>query len=142
MFKDKTVIVTGGSEGVGAAAARKFAEAGANLLLVARSKKNLESIAEELRDKTIVKVLEKTDAFRRPGRFEKFLLTCEADARGRTGLEDRPYPQANLLRKAQAAAAAVDAGEIAKQTEPKKIPDAIRKARVRAVREVVTSSGG
>ena len=34
IFNDKTVIVTGGSEGVGAAAARKFAEAGANLMLV------------------------------------------------------------------------------------------------------------
>ncbi len=50
IFKDKTVIVTGGSEGVGAAAARKFADAGANLMLVARSKKNLEAIATELRE--------------------------------------------------------------------------------------------
>jgi short-subunit dehydrogenase len=56
IFKDKTVIITGGSEGVGAAAARKFADAGANLMLVARSKKNLEAIAEELRDKTRVEV--------------------------------------------------------------------------------------
>ncbi len=54
IFKDKTVIITGGSEGVGAAAARMFAEAGANLLLVARGKKNLDIIAEELRDKTRV----------------------------------------------------------------------------------------
>jgi short-subunit dehydrogenase len=54
IFNGKTVIVTGGSEGVGAAAARKFAEAGANLMLVARGKKKLESIAEELRDKTRV----------------------------------------------------------------------------------------
>lgn len=56
IFKDKTVIVTGGSEGVGAAAARQFAEAGANLLLVARSKKNLESLATELRDKSRVEI--------------------------------------------------------------------------------------
>ena len=56
IFKDKTVIVTGGSEGVGAAAARLFAEAGANLMLVARSKKNLENIAEQLRHKTRVEV--------------------------------------------------------------------------------------
>lgn len=56
IFKDKTVIITGGSEGVGAAAARKFADAGANLLLVARNKKNLEAIAEELRDKTRVEI--------------------------------------------------------------------------------------
>ena len=56
IFNNKTVVLTGGSEGVGAAAARMFAEAGANLMLVARSKKNLEAIAEELRDKTQVEV--------------------------------------------------------------------------------------
>ena len=64
IFKDKTVIITGGSEGVGAATARLFADAGANLMLVARSKKNLESIAAELRDKTRVEifVMDVTDA--------------------------------------------------------------------------------
>jgi hypothetical protein len=56
-FKDKTVIITGGSEGVGAATARKFADSGANLLLVARGKKNLEVIAEELRSKTRVEIM-------------------------------------------------------------------------------------
>lgn len=56
IFKDKTVIVTGGSEGVGAATARKFAAAGANLVLVARNKRNLEAIAEELRDMTRVEI--------------------------------------------------------------------------------------
>jgi len=56
IFKDKTVIVTGGSEGVGAAAARLFSEAGANLMLVARNRKNLEAIAAELRDKARVSV--------------------------------------------------------------------------------------
>lgn len=56
IFKDKTVIITGGSEGVGAATARLFAEAGANLLLVARNKKNLETIAAELRDKSRVEI--------------------------------------------------------------------------------------
>lgn len=56
-FKDKTVIITGGSEGVGAATARKFAEYGANLVLVARSKRNLDRIAEELRGKTRVETV-------------------------------------------------------------------------------------
>ncbi len=56
IFKDKTVIITGGSEGVGAAAARLFAQAGANLMLVARNRKNLESIAAELRDRTRVEI--------------------------------------------------------------------------------------
>jgi short-subunit dehydrogenase len=53
-FKGKTVVITGGSEGCGAATARKFAMLGANLVLVARNKKNLERIAEELRPRTKV----------------------------------------------------------------------------------------
>ena len=56
-FKDKTVIITGGSEGVGAATARKFADSGANLLLVARGKKKLELIADELRSRTRVEIM-------------------------------------------------------------------------------------
>jgi short-subunit dehydrogenase len=55
-FKDKTVIITGGSEGVGAATARAFASAGANLVLVARRKRKLEIIADELRGKTRVEI--------------------------------------------------------------------------------------
>ena len=64
IFKDKTVVVTGGSEGIGAATAHLFAEAGANLVLVARNKKNLESIADDLRDKTKVAIfpMDVTDA--------------------------------------------------------------------------------
>ena len=56
IFNGKTVIVTGASEGVGAATARLFADAGANLMLVARGKKKLEAIADELRDKTKVEI--------------------------------------------------------------------------------------
>lgn len=63
--------------------------------------------AEEIRSDTLLKLLESTDAFRRPERFELFLLACEADHRGRTGLEDTPFPQADYLRKAFAAARAV-----------------------------------
>lgn len=96
--------------------------------------------ALELRDKTILKVLEKTDAFRRPERFEQFLLACESDARGRTGLENRRYPQADFLRGAFAAAAAVDSGAIAKQHEGAKIPAAIKKARQGAIREYQAAS--
>jgi tRNA nucleotidyltransferase (CCA-adding enzyme) len=62
--------------------------------------------ALELRPSTVLELLEHLDAFRRAERFAEFLLACEADIRGRTGLETRPYPQANYLRAAQAAAAA------------------------------------
>lgn len=56
-FRDKTVIVTGGSEGVGAATARRFAAAGANLVLVARGKRKLEEIAEQLRPTSRVQIV-------------------------------------------------------------------------------------
>jgi tRNA nucleotidyltransferase (CCA-adding enzyme) len=64
--------------------------------------------ADELRPATVLKLLLAADAFRRKERFEQFLLACEADFLGRLGMEDRPYPQAGLLRRALAAAAAVD----------------------------------
>jgi tRNA nucleotidyltransferase (CCA-adding enzyme) len=64
--------------------------------------------ALELKPATILKVLQSNDAFRRPERFEQFLVCCEADARGRTGFEAREYPQADLFRKALCAAQAVD----------------------------------
>ena len=92
--------------------------------------------ALELRDKTIVKVLERTDAFRRPERFEQFLQACEADARGRTGFEDRDYPQADLFRQAYQAAATVDSGAIAQQHQGDEIAEAIRRARIAAVAQI------
>ena len=65
--------------------------------------------AMELRGRTILKLLNATGALRQPERFEAFLLACEADARGRLGLEDRPYPQADYLRHALAIAGDVTA---------------------------------
>jgi len=63
--------------------------------------------AAELRPATVFQLLEDTDAFRRPERFAELLRACEADARGRSGRESLPYPQADYLRVAHAVAAAV-----------------------------------
>jgi len=49
--------------------------------------------ADELRPDTLLRKLTLLDAWRRPERFADFLTACEADARGRTGLEDRDYWQ-------------------------------------------------
>ena len=51
--------------------------------------------------------MERADAFRRPERFAQVLLACEADARGRTGMEHHPYPQRGHVSAAREAAAAV-----------------------------------
>jgi len=97
--------------------------------------------AEALKASTIVKLLEKTDALRRPQRFELMLAACECDYRGRTGFESRPYPAAELLRKALAAARGVNAGEIAQQVaDPVKIPAALHEARVHAVKRALASA--
>jgi tRNA nucleotidyltransferase (CCA-adding enzyme) len=95
--------------------------------------------AFELRDQTIVKVLERTDAFRRPERFELFLLACEADARGRLGMQGRDYAQADRFRQAFKAASAVDAAGLAHGRDAADIQDAIRRARTDAVRQTLSA---
>ncbi|PIB23094.1 short-chain dehydrogenase [Amylibacter kogurei] len=47
-FSGKTVIVTGASRGIGAATAREFAKRGANVVLSARSTKDIENVAAEI----------------------------------------------------------------------------------------------
>lgn len=61
----------------------------------------------ELKPTTLLKTLERLDAFRQPERFEKFLLACEADARGRLGREATSYSQADRMREAVQVAKAV-----------------------------------
>ena len=63
--------------------------------------------ALELRPATVLELLETTDALRRPDRFSELLLACEADARGREGLQSRPYPQSDYLRRAREVASSV-----------------------------------
>ncbi|MEX0732364.1 MAG: multifunctional CCA addition/repair protein [Aquisalimonadaceae bacterium] len=92
--------------------------------------------ALELRPDTILRLLESADAFRRPERFQQFLLACEADARGRTGLEERPYPQAERLAECLARAATVDGGQFAKEgLQGKAIAEAVRRARLQQIGE-------
>lgn len=59
--------------------------------------------AFELKPATLLKTLQGLDAFRRPQRFEQFLLACTADARGRKGCSEDNYPQADLFRRSLAA---------------------------------------
>lgn len=67
----------------------------------------------ELRAATVQRRLRELDAYRRPARFEQFLLACMADARGRGGKTEDPYPQAELFRRYHTAARQVDAKELA-----------------------------
>jgi tRNA nucleotidyltransferase (CCA-adding enzyme) len=99
--------------------------------------------AFELRPGTVLELLENTDALRRPERFESFLLACEADARGRTGLEERPYAQADHLRAALAAARACvpTAEETSTLTGPE-IAERLRTRRLEALKQLRPASRG
>ncbi|GAC1300678.1 MAG: fused tRNA nucleotidyltransferase/2',3'-cyclic phosphodiesterase/2' nucleotidase/phosphatase Cca [Steroidobacteraceae bacterium] len=90
--------------------------------------------AFELKPKTILEFMEGADAFRRPQRFAQALLACEADARGRSGLERQPYPQRAYLHAARDAAAALrpSAQDIATQTGAK-IAQLLHQRRVHAI---------
>ena len=92
----------------------------------------------EMRADTILLKLEAMDAFRRPERFEQFLLACEADIRGREGLEDRPYPQAQYFADALTAATDIDTSEMKKQNlSGEEIGALIRKLRTKAIKKLI-----
>jgi tRNA nucleotidyltransferase (CCA-adding enzyme) len=95
--------------------------------------------AAELRPQTVLKLITETDGLRQPDRFEEFLLACEADARGRKGLRERPYPQAERLRIALRAARAVDAATVraAHNVEGPELGKAMHDARLVAVKEAL-----
>ena len=106
-------------------------------LLVAREH-GLVHRAGELRADTVLKLLEGADAFRRPERFELFLTACEADHRGRTGLEDTPFPQADYLRRAFAAARAVTTESLdTAKLKGAEIGEQLKKKRLEAVRAAI-----
>jgi tRNA nucleotidyltransferase (CCA-adding enzyme) len=88
----------------------------------------------EMRPATVVDLLQALDAFRQPDTLEPFLLACQADARGRAGLENSDYPQADYLRQAHAAALAVSAKELAAAGHHgPALGEALRLQRIRAV---------
>jgi len=76
-------------------------------ILVARYHTHCHRIAE-LSPDIVLETLQNLDAFRRPQRFEQFLLACEADSRGREGFAEQPYPQAEQFRHAFEIAKQVD----------------------------------
>jgi tRNA nucleotidyltransferase (CCA-adding enzyme) len=98
--------------------------------------------AHELRPKTLLGILEAADAFRRPERFQEFMIACESDARGRLGLEDRPYDQADVLNGALDAASKVTAAPFMQEgMEAHKIGEAMRRARIDAIRQLKKREG-
>lgn len=101
--------------------------------LVAREHGNIHR-ARVLRPATVLGLLEGADAFRRPARFAAALLACEADAHGRPGHEDDPYPQADYLQCALRAARAVPVQPLLERgLRGQALASALRGERIRAI---------
>jgi len=88
----------------------------------------------ELRASTLTDMLANLGAFKANNSLDDFLLACEADAKGRTGLEHATYPQADYIKRAAIAAANVDTRPVLQSgLKGEKIGEAIRRLRIQAV---------
>ncbi len=114
-------------------------------LLVAAEHGNIHR-SQDLNAAATLRLLSRCDALRKPARFFQCLLACQADAQGRTGLEDTPYPQAARLQAALRATQTVQGGAVvaalasqrnaagaAPTPQAKHIAQAIHAARVTAI---------
>ncbi|MBA2709928.1 MAG: multifunctional CCA addition/repair protein [Tatlockia sp.] len=110
---------------------RKFA------VLVSRFHLNIHRLFE-LKATTIVKILDQTDAFRRPALFEKLLLACEADSQGRGKKID--YQQASQWLYVQRECAKVSAQILIEQGyQGEAIKEALHQRRVACVQLILNS---
>ena len=97
----------------------------------------------EMRAGSILRLLERCDALRRPDRFDLILAACEADYRGRRGYEEGDYVPARLWRQSLAAARSVDVGAIARACDKRElITERIRAARIAALLQCVRGLTG
>jgi tRNA nucleotidyltransferase (CCA-adding enzyme) len=93
--------------------------------------------ARELKPETIYKLIEAADALRRPERFEQFLVACEADARGRLGLEEQPYTQGEYLRHALEVVREARLGSEDAGLEGAALGEVLRRRRVSAIAQAL-----
>jgi tRNA nucleotidyltransferase (CCA-adding enzyme) len=96
----------------------------------------------EARPSTVMKLIEEADLLRRPELVQDFVRACEADYRGRLGLEDRPYPQGERLQTALKAALAIRARDIGTEgLDGVQIGAKLRKARIKAIAGSASPAG-
>ena len=92
--------------------------------------------AFELRAETVITLFNRFDVWRKPQRFQEFLQVCLADTRGRTGFENKDYPQIDYINQLLHAANEVDVQQvIADGFEKQEIRNELMKRRILAVKQ-------
>lgn len=96
---------------------------------------------EQLQGKTLLKLLDAIDVWRKPQRLEQLIVCSEADARGRAGFEENAYPQGDYLKRAfQAAAAVTSAQVVADGFQHAAIRDELHRRRIKALDDWKTAN--
>jgi len=108
-------------------------------IIVCREHLNIHRLPE-LRPATVHDLLTRCDAFRKPERIPLIALACEADKRGRLGLENTKYPQGCLLVALHAAASAINARDVVRAgLSGPDVGQMLRQARIQAIAEAAST---
>jgi len=90
----------------------------------------------EARPATVMRLLERLDVFRQPRLLPDFVLACEADYRGRKGIQDRSYLQGEYLQRTFNVAAAILARDLDLQgLSGPEVGERLREARIQAIKK-------
>ncbi|MFK3650289.1 multifunctional CCA addition/repair protein [Lysobacter enzymogenes] len=87
----------------------------------------------EMRPRSVYELIARCDGWRNPQRIEQMALVCEADKRGRLGLEGSDYPSRPMLVDALHAALKVRAGDLPAGLAGPAVGEALRRARIAAI---------
>lgn len=106
-------------------------------LLVAEYHSHLHR-AFDLRAKTIIKLFNQLDLFRKAERLEYLCLVCQADTRGRLGFAESTYPQADYIKQLFLLAKAVDVQQIiAAGYRNQEIKEQLERQRIKQIEPLV-----
>ncbi|MFV5508444.1 multifunctional CCA addition/repair protein [Acinetobacter sp. 197] len=89
--------------------------------------------AFNLKPGTLWRLLQRLDVLRRPERVEAFVQACECDSRGRLGLEDRAYPQAQYILDAMQTVRAIKAQDLPADIQGPDIGEMLIERRIQAL---------
>ncbi|ALH96443.1 multifunctional CCA addition/repair protein [Acinetobacter equi] len=91
--------------------------------------------ALQLKAGTIWRLLQRLDVLRRPERVQAFVQACECDSRGRLGLENREYPQAQFILEAMNIVRNIKAQDLPSDIKGPEIGEMLIKKRIEALME-------
>lgn len=90
-----------------------------------------------LKPKTILKLLKKLDAIRKPQNLTRFVDACMADARGRLHFTEREYPQREYLLTLREVLQEIDLKPLIADADRKEIPNIIERAQIKKLQETI-----